>query len=301
MTVIIFMISILIPVYNCAVIKLVEALHQQLSTCGVLFEILCLDDASESEFSDQNKIIESLTHTQYFVSSINNGRLKSKNILCQKAIYPWLLFLDADVEIYCPNFIKNYLNYIDKDHDFIFGGFAYKNTKPDLNRVLRWKYGRTHEAVSAKKRNKSPYKVTIAANLLVKKDSYLALNIRTFDSNYGMDLLIGATLKKQKCRVLHIENPVFHTGIELNENYIRKKELAATALLKLYHNGEIETSNALLSTFIKLKKIKLNFFFAGLFHMLKTIMMKNLTGLNPNIKLFQFYRISYMCWKDLNP
>ena len=54
-------------------------------------------------------------------------------------------------------------------HSFIFGGFAYKKEKPKDDYLLRWKYGQKYEAISAKKRNKQPYKVTIAANLLVKK------------------------------------------------------------------------------------------------------------------------------------
>lgn len=295
------MLSILVPIYNCIVIKLIETLHKQLERSGIDFEIICLDDASKSHFTAQNKALESLTNTRYIVLSKNIGRANAKHQLCQKATYPWVLFLDADVEIFNPQFIQNYLNHINSNFDFIFGGFAYEANKPSSVSVLRWKYGIAHESVLASQRNKLPYKVTIAANVLAKKESYLSLGTDTFGPNYGMDLLIGTMLKKLKKPVLHIDNPVYHRGLEQNNVYILKKERAAMSLLKLYYDGVRDSSNALLNTFITLKKIKLNFLLAGLYRLFKLHMMKNLTGANPNIKLFQFYRISYMCWKDLNP
>lgn len=295
------MLSILVPIYNCIVIKLIETLHKQLERSNIDYEIICLDDASKSHFTTQNKVVESYTNTRYIVLSQNTGRAIAKHQLCQKATYPWILFLDADVEITNPQFIQNYLSHINSNFDFIFGGFTYKTNQPDSDSVLRWKYGKSHESVPASQRNKLPYKVTIAANVLAKKESYLSLGIDTFGQNYGMDLLIGTMLKKLKKQVLHIDNPVYHIGLEQNKVYIQKKERAANSLLKQYYDGVKESSNTLLNTFIALKKFKLNFLLAGLFRFFKPKMIKNLTSSNPNIKIFQFYRISYMCWKDLNP
>jgi glycosyltransferase involved in cell wall biosynthesis len=294
------MISILIPTYNCSIVHLVKRLHEQLINSEISFEIICLDDASQSSYTEDNKIVNSWSNTRYLVSTTNMGRAVTKQILCDKAQYAWILFLDADVELKDESFVSNYLKAIETGYDFIFGGFDYKEIKPKSDYCLRWKYGRKHEAISAKLRNKSPYKVTIAANLLAKKARYKNIQIHTIGNTYGMDLFLGIMLKKTKAKVLHIDNPVYHTGIEKNSDYIIKKERAAISLLKLYNDGIRQSSNALLNTYIGLKKIKLNYLFAGIFKIFRSKMIKNLSGPNPNINILHFYRISFMSWKDLN-
>ena len=297
------MISVLIPVHNYEITPLVQSVHKQLTAEEIAFEIICLDDASEKSVIDKNQGVKSFSEVSYILSKENNGRAISKELLCQNAKYPWVLFLDADVELINDSYISNYLKQIKSNtvYNFIFGGFAYKKEKPKNDYLLRWKYGQKYEAISAKKRNKQPYKVTIAANLLTKKEYYLKLKINNLGNSYGMDLLLGAVLEEQKEEVLHIDNPVYHLGIEKSTDYLTKKECAAESLLELYRGGKIKkSSNNLLKTFIVLKTLKLNYIFAWLYTVLKAPLKQNLTGGNPNIKLFQFYRIAFLCSLDLN-
>ncbi len=298
-----FMISVLIPVHNYLITPLVQSVHKQLTAEEIAFEIICLDDASEKSVIEKNQSVKSFSEVSYILSKKNNGRAITKELLCQNAKYPWVLFLDADVELIDDCFISNYIHQIKSNsvHSFIFGGFAYKKEKPKNDYLLRWKYGQKYEAISAKKRNKQPYKVTIAANLLVKKEYYLKLKINSLGNSYGMDLLLGAVLKENKEHVLHIDNPVYHLGIEKSIDYLKKKEYAAKSLFKLYNDKNIkQSSNSLLKTFIVLKTLKLNYIFAWLYTVLKAPLKQNLTGGNPNIKLFQFYRIAFLCSLDLN-
>jgi len=297
-----FMISVLIPVHNYVITPLVQSVHKLLAAEEIAFEIICLDDASEKSFIEKNQGVKSFSEASYILSRKNNGRAITKELLCQNAKYPWVLFLDADVELINGDYISNYLKQIKSNtvYNYIFGGFAYKKEKPKNDYLLRWKYGQKYEAISAKTRNKQPYKVTIAANLLVKKEYYLKLNINSLGKNYGMDLLLGAVLKENKENVLHIDNPVYHLGIEKSMDYLKKKEYAAESLLELYRGKKIkESSNNLLKTFIYLKTLKLNYIFAWLYTVLKAPLKRNLTGNYPNTKLFQFYRIAYLCSLDL--
>lgn len=294
------MLSILIPTFNYDITTLVSYLHKQLIIAKIDFEIICLDDVSDEEIIKSNKKVNNLSYTTYKLSNINNGIAVTRQLLCNNAKYDWILLLDADTELKDELFISNYLNVINSGYDLLFGGFDYKNIKPPKNYLLRWKYGKQCEAVNSIIRNKNPYKVTIAANLLVKKETFKSFDLGTIGMQYGVDYLFGALLKERNAKVLHIDNQVYHLGIEKSEKYLIKKERAAETLLKLYHSKKIKLhDNNLLSMYINLNKLKLNYVFSALFALLKPILKFNLIGKNPKVMVLQFYKISYMCFYDL--
>lgn len=295
------MISVLIPVYNYNIIKLVNEIHNQLVESSIDFEIICMDDRSDQEIIESNLGIEKLSNTSYKLSKINNGIAVNRQMLVDRAIYDWILLIDADVELKDNKFIINYLEVLDKGYDYIFGGFDYKNIIPKKSHLLRWKYGKKHEAILANSRNINPYKVTIAANMLAKKEAYKKLKLDSLGNLYAMDYYFGALLEKNNEKILHINNQVYHLGIEDNASYLRKKELAVETLLKLYNSKKITThSNSLLKVFIFLKITKMSHLLSLWFSVFNVSMRKNLTGNNPYIKLLQVYKLSYMCYLDLN-
>ena len=51
------MLSVLIPTYNYNAFSLVEELHRQLTLEAIIFEIICLDDGSNSVLNNENKKI----------------------------------------------------------------------------------------------------------------------------------------------------------------------------------------------------------------------------------------------------
>jgi len=296
------MLSILIPTYNYNIVSLVDSLHKQLAKTKTVFEIICLDDVSDRKTIALNEEINKLPFTRYELSEQNKGIAITRQFLVEKAKYDWVILLDADTELIDNTFIPKYLDATNLGFNFVFGGFAYKNTKPKKNYLLRWVYGKRCEAISAYKRNKNPYKITIAANLLVKKEVYKSFNLDIIGKQYAMDYYFGAALKERNSKVLHIDNQVYHLGIEKSEAYLRKKEKAVETLLNLYRLKMIlphSHSNNLLSIFINLKKLKLNYIFAAFFKITKPILQNNLFGKYPIVLLLQFYKISYMCYIDL--
>lgn len=295
------MISVLIPVYNYNVVALVTQVHTQLQLCNVPFEIICLDDASTSEVVNENERISNLEFTSYIKSKENLGRTKARQYLSDQANYEWLLFLDADVMPKTDNYIKNYLKFIDSEFEAMYGGFAYHENTPDSKYMLRWTYGKTHEQISAKVRNKKPYKVIISANFMIKKPVFKDINSQIEQKGYGFDNFFAALLKMKKIKVYHIDNEVYHLGIESSETYLNKKEKAAETLLSLHQTNKIEShENDLLHVFITLKRYKLHTIFSKVYKLFKKPLQANLLSSNPSMKLLQLYRISYMCYKDLN-
>ncbi|WP_299890762.1 glycosyltransferase family 2 protein [uncultured Lacinutrix sp.] len=287
------MLSVLIPTYNYDISALIAELHQQLIKTKKAFEILVLEDGSTKDINDNS----TLSHTTIIVNKNNNGRVKARQLLAEKAQYDWLLFLDADVAPKNETFIAQYLKAIDSNNDAVFGGFTYHDTKPEDSYLLRWTYGKTKEEIPANIRNKKKYKVIISANFLIKKTVFLTINSEIPTSKgYGFDNYFGTFLKLKAISVLHIDNEVYHLGIEKSDTYLRKKEQAALTLLKLYNkNNSISSDNDLLNLFMTLKRWKLAGIFSSIHQWLKVAMKNNLLGKKPSIKILQLYRISFMC------
>jgi len=295
------MISVLIPVYNYNIVALVTHIHTQLQLCNVAFEIICLDDASTSDMINENDSISNLEFTSYLKSKENLGRTNARQYLSEKANYEWLLFLDADVIPKTELFISHYLKFIDSDFEAIYGGFAYHEKAPDSNYILRWKYGKTHEQVQAIERNKRPYKVIISANFMIKKSVFSVINSQIEQKGYGFDNFFAALLKMKQIKVVHIDNEAYHLGIETSKAYLIKKEKAAETLLSLHNANKIGNhQNDLLHVFIKLKRYRLHNIFALVYKLFKKPIQHNLLSSNPSMKLLQLYRISFMCYKDMN-
>ncbi|MBT8305249.1 MAG: glycosyltransferase family 2 protein [Bacteroidia bacterium] len=290
------MLSILIPVYNYDVNGLVNELHRQVSNESIDFEIICLDDKSDTSFIEANKSIESLSDTRLTLATTNKGIAGTRQDLVNLAKYDWVLLVDADTKPKSKDYIKDYLDYVNTGHEAIFGGFAYNEEPPEAEKLLRWKYGRKYEAISAADRNSKPFKVTIAANLLIKKHIYKNLHLDQPGNYYGMDLLFGPKLQADITKVLHIDNQVYHLGLESSESYLKKTEKAVETLWNLHSSNQLEQhQNTLLSTFLKVKKYGLRKLLSTTFKVLKNSITRNLTGKNPSTTLFQFYKLMYLC------
>ena len=110
------MLSILIPIYNFAVIypqKLVNELSSQAQDLNIAFEILCVDDTSKTTYIKLNDGLEKINCQNYQLNIKNIGRSAIRNLLTDKAQYDYLLFLDCDVQI-GDNFIKKYIEVKDE-------------------------------------------------------------------------------------------------------------------------------------------------------------------------------------------
>lgn len=295
------MISILIPVFNYNLTNILGQIHKQATAANLEFEIICFDDKSDKFCFENKAIIDKLLHSKIIISHENLGRIKARQALADAAAYDWLLFLDADVLPKSDMFIERYLAYTSLNYGAIFGGFAYMPAKPQDDSVLRWKYGKTFEEVDAKKRNLKPYQVIISANFLIKKTVFNSINLKINKKSYGLDNYFAALLQQEKAHVLHINNEVYHLGLENNISYLTKvKESVNTVFWMYSQNRKLDHSNELLHMLITLKKFKLNYVLAFMYRMFKSLFNKNLLGANPSMLLLQLYKLTYICYLDLN-
>ena len=287
------MISILIPCYNYNAYDIVSRLEKECLTLGIVFEIICIDDASFSPLNELNQKINVLTNCKFFESKKNIGRSANRQLLSQKAQYKWLLYLDVDVKPLNEDFIKVYLNEIKKGFEVVFGGFNYKKIESNN---LRYLFGKSREDIPSIIRNKNPYKYIISSNFLVKKVIFDRINRNININGYGMDYFFGALLKENSISIKHIDNEVTHYGLDDNSKFLIKTNEALKNLHYLNKNKLITKNDITILKYYRLldflgtKRI-----ISKLFNMFSKYIESNLKGSDPSLFVFDLYRLSYLC------
>ena len=292
------MLSILIPTYNYNIISLVSELHKQCLECNIDFEILCQDDGSNSDLNTENEFINSLENCFFIVNSNNLGRGKNINSLAEKAKHDFLLLLDCDTFPTQNNFIKNFISTtINTDNNVVFGGIQYKKEEPEKEKLLRWVYGNKREALSLKTRNEKPNSRALTSNLLIKKELFLENLFDKSITKYGYeDLVFLSDLEKKGILVSHIDNTTYHLGLETSQQFLEKTKIALENLILLEKENKIDVLNVrIIRVSTSLKTIKATWIISILYHLFEKRIFKNLTGNNPNLLIFDLFKIGYLC------
>ena len=283
------MLSILVPTYNYPIYDLIQEMSRQAEAMAIPYEIIVSEDHS-SLHQEENKNITSFPHTKYLEQPQNLGRTKNRELLTQTAIYDWLLFLDADVLPATTSFLQNYIHEIRDDIDLIFGGITYQEKSPNKNQYLRWFYGKHREAQSVEKRQQQPWFV-ISQNLLIKKELFLKANVSK-ENRYGLDNLFSHQLKALEAKIVHIDNPVIHLGLEESSLFL-KKSIEAVETSVYYEDLQMMESSLsrLQKSYIFLKRSNLTGLFVAIIKPLKKRMERNLLGTSPSLFLFDLYKL----------
>lgn len=290
------MISILIPTYNYNILPLVSELNRQCIAEDIPYEIMALDDASEDqEITAENSKINALPHCVFERNASNLGRTKTRALLCEKATYDRLLFLDADVMPGNAAFIKNYLSVIGEDAT-VFGGYQYENKRPEQDKILRYVYGKTSEEKSAAERNKNPYQYVFSGNFLIAKADFIQHNFQGSEKYYGLDPYFAYQLLIHHKKVMHIDNAVYHLGLENNEIYFKKSLEAIDVKLELMLDlKDIHKINPITRYYLTLKKYGALPLMALLFKIFGPFLKKMVFQQQPNMWCFKLYKLGYMC------
>lgn len=291
------MLSILIPTYNYNVYPLAQNLQKRALISGLIFELICMDDGSHSNKNLSNEKINELPNCLFIENKTNQGRTATRQELAKKSQYDWLLFLDADVMPKYDAFLTQYMSFIDGSYSAIFGGIAYNETSYKPENALRYTYGKEREVKDAEKRNKNPYKVVCSANFLIKKSIFIKINALNLQHAYGLDYLFGTELQSKLISIFHINNEVYHLGIDTNRDYLNKTKQALQTLYTLNETNQIKSSEiSLLNAYSSLKFVGLHQFFGYILNLLnKPIERYLLKSKSPNLFIFDIYRLGYFC------
>jgi glycosyltransferase involved in cell wall biosynthesis len=288
------MITICIPIYNCDVGALVNELIEQAQTLDVEYELLLIDDASETFYIDLNASLSALTNVRYIQLETNIGRSAIRNMLAREATYRYLIFMDCDARCISPHYLKNYLNICTPDV-VCYGGKANLPVCPSQDRYLRWFYSVKREQTPAAVRSLTPNRSFITFNFLIDKELFDAVKFDETLTGYGHeDTLFGIRLSKHGIIVRHIDNQLMYCKLDTAEAFIRKTEQGIRNLL-IISDRDFVSEVKLLRAASRLHKLRLTGVIALLFKLLRKYFLRNLTGTRPSLAFFDFYKLGYLC------
>ena len=283
------MISILVPVFNVDIRTVVKELHRQAELIKIPFEIICLDDHSNTRF--QNDSISSLSNCRYEVLPKNVGRGEIRRQLARKAKYGHLLFLDCDVRINQADFLENYIKNI--DCPVVIGGIEYDENPPkDKSKYLRWIYGKEREQKSADERSKMKFSHFVASNLLIEKQLFLSIAQGNEISGYGHeDTLLGIKILEKGIIIKHIDNPVEHLGLDSAEVFLEKSLSGVNNLVRLYKSHQVGRQLRIIDLFVRLEKYWLKKITKALLKIMLPVLESNLKSINPRLSYFDMWKL----------
>jgi hypothetical protein len=279
----------------------VQSLHDEAETLRIPYEILLSDNASKEEFRAANSLLALLPNVRYFQSEINLERAGNRNFLFKTAQYPSILFMDCDSKVSKKDYIRDFLPYCIPG-SICSGGRIYDAAKPkDSKLVLHWKVGRSRESHPAEVRSRQPNNSFMSCNFLIDKNLFDVVQFDERLTGYcNEDTLFGIELKKKGITVAHINNPLYHIGLEKAEVYLSKIEEGLRNYHKinlLYNNDpQFIESVKILRVEKKIKKLRLAKYFKRLFLVTRKMMYKHLTGKNPCLTVYDLYKLGYLCF-----
>ena len=291
------MLSILVPVYNYNVYPLVVELQKQCMECGIVFEIIVIDDASTQHKSENNSI-QFLTNCSFIELAQNIGISKIRNLIASKAKYDWLLFMDSDNFPAAPDFISKYINKVfSTEKKVFFGGVKYLKEKPESEKLLRWKFGHKREAIALSERIKNPYKTAFVFNFLIVKSVFESVLFDEEITKYGYeDFVFIYTLKNKNIEIQHIENPAYHLNSETSTLFLLKTKTALEMLQYISKTNKLANCETKITEIYKaFSYLKLQFLISKLFQVTQLKLENNLTSNNPSLLAFDCYKIGYFC------
>lgn len=275
--------SILIPVYEYNPTELIRALVKQGTDLPISFEIIVIDDASKIDFySKWATPFDKAKSIQVTRLNQNIGRAAIRNTLIQKASFDWLLFLDSDTIPCRENYLDSYLTFLSSNYDCISGGTAYRKEQPEAIKKLRWEYGKAREEISAVKRNQKPFDTFTLNNLLIRKNVAFKFPLDHSILKYGHeDTLLGMTLAMNNSTILHIDNFVYHEGLDINDVFLAKVKESVSSLVDLHIQGKLLFDTRLIKLHKKLSRLKINGLLVYLIKPFIPTIEKNLLGPTP--------------------
>ena len=294
-------ISLLIPVCDYDIIALVHSMKSCMEQIPEFIEILIGDDGSTAEFRKRYESLET-PGVRVIVSSTNIGRSAIRNRFASEAKGDFLIFIDADSMIpgTAEAYIKGWLTFINQSR-VICGGILYPESFPgDPDKILRWKIGRKREQKKAYERNKHPYTSFSTFNVVIDRTIFSKLRFNEELKQYGFeDTLFSYQLKKAGINILHIDNGLFHEGMESNREFLNKTKLGIENLSKLYDRvtdkRTFSASVRLLRLYNKLRILRVNRILAGIFIRYRERMELRIDSPNPSLLLFSFYKVCMFC------
>lgn len=291
------MLSILIPTYNYKVEALVNELHAQATDCQIDFEIIIGDDFSNQTIYN-NTDLSKTGQIKLHRSDSSIGRTEMRKLLCKKAKYNWMLFIDSDMLPTEKEYIGKYINALEKNPEIkaFFGGYSYSHQYLKKDR-LRFRYGIKREFKSALDREIKPYRNIYSGNMLIRRETF-ELTTPSHENRYGLDLAFSWELESKNIPFKHLDNYTNHMGIEDNHCFLLKSKEASRTIRYLYDQNLISSKQSKLVWAYKLiEKLHLTKVLELKGRLFNPLMSWMLINYKPPLIALDFYKLYHFCKK----
>ncbi|MBR1838023.1 MAG: glycosyltransferase family 2 protein [Bacteroidaceae bacterium] len=291
--------SVLIPTFHFSPERLVSALSQQARSVGDV-EIIVVDDGSSDEALRQQTIaLERFASVYVFALQENIGRARVRNLLYRLAKSDLMLFIDSDAEVVADDFLAAYL-VAASQADVVCGRLTNLPPPAPKGCELRYRYETAAERAgkrAAHWRNQHPYAHLSTFQLLVHRRVMERVQFDEHIREYGYeDVLFGLRLQEEEFRVLHIDTPLLHTGIDSNAHFLAHIEAAIRILAGL--PPTVQQQIALSRLALRLRAWHVAGMARAIFRLLKPLIRRQLMSSRPSLILFQTYKLGYLLALD---
>jgi glycosyltransferase involved in cell wall biosynthesis len=290
------MISVLIPVKDHDPLQLALSISGQLAPLGSPFEILISDDSEMNAARLRQERLENVPGVVVHCRETPLGRSANRNFLARLARYPYLLFIDGDAGVASPDFIANYLKNLDAGH-VLCGGTMYHDSAPrNPGELLRWTYGRKREQLPATKRCRTPWKSFSTFNFVIPAKLFSSIGFDETIRGYGHeDTIFGIRLHQAGVPIRHLDNGLYHLGLETASEYLAKTRESASGLRQIFERdlipGQYTSDINLLNTWLMFRKIHLDKAAGAWFALRHQNVERRLSGRNPSMRLLDLYKL----------
>jgi len=234
------LLSVLTPFHRDDPSKLIAALGA--APAGV--EFVMLDDGSR-DVQLLNRVVTATATlaapVRIIVRDKNAGRAAARNRLIAEARGRYVLFLDADMIPDQPDFLARWLRLIERKRPLAaFGGLSVAQIKPTRETALHYNLFAHSDCAPAKERAKRPAQTTASANLLVRRAVFRRMPFDAAFKGWGFEDTDWALRISRHTRILHINNPATHAGLDTVETLLRKSAEAGPNFARLVENHPVD-------------------------------------------------------------
>jgi hypothetical protein len=131
---------------------------------------------------------------------------------------------------------------------------------------------------------------------MINKAIFDKIQVPVDINGYGLDYFFGAELKTNNVHITHIDNEVFHLGLDDNNKFLEKTRSALDNLKYMNSNNYIKKHDiSILKAYNFLKILLLKSMFYATVNTINNKIEINLMSKKPNLFAFDLYRLAYLC------
>lgn len=223
--------SVLIPFYRDDPCGLLSDLNDEASVVDRSVEVIVLSDGGgDAELVARvAAAVRSMRLPARLIDlKRNEGRSKGRNRLAAAARGGSFLFLDSDMRPDHRHFLEVWADLIAREDPAVaFGGFSLLQAPDEPRFAVHRALASRSECVPYQDRARQPEKYVYTSNLLVRRDVFEAEAFDQSFTGWGWEDVEWAMRVSRRFRVVHVDNPATHMGLDTVEALAAKYEQSA--------------------------------------------------------------------------